>query len=234
MRQLSYKIEPSILLQHPDFSRGVVTCRNVDNTGLSTINFSELNTKLTANIENLAESKPVKSWRAVFRQMGIDPTKDRVSFEALTRRILNNGTLKTINPIVDLGNYFSILFQMPIGVHPIKNEVTNVILKKATGQELYMGFGSDYYEKVQPNEIILVDNDTVLTRRFCWRQSKQSVIEISDQSMFVNFDFIEKPEDEQVQLCMNEFMNAIKVFSPNAIFDSFVLKSDNQKHELCF
>ena len=49
--------------------------------------------------------------RKLYRNFGIDPTKNRPSSEALWRRIKREMEFPRINPVVDLTNFLSLKFQ---------------------------------------------------------------------------------------------------------------------------
>ena len=67
--------------------------------------------------------------RALYRSIGIDPTKTRPSSEALLRRILKGKGLYRIHPLVDLFNLISLKLQTPVGLYDlskIKGETVTV------------------------------------------------------------------------------------------------------------
>lgn len=57
--------------------------------------------------------------RALYRRLGLDPTKVRPSSEALLRRALKGETLPAINTLVDAGNLCSLEFQLPYGLYDL-------------------------------------------------------------------------------------------------------------------
>ncbi len=55
--------------------------------------------------------------RALYRAIGLDPTKTRPSSEALLRRVRRGDTLPRVNTIVDLCNWCSVETQIAFGVY---------------------------------------------------------------------------------------------------------------------
>ena len=55
--------------------------------------------------------------RALYRAVGIDPTKTRPSSEALLRRVLKGQPLYRIHPLVDLFNLASLASLLPVGLY---------------------------------------------------------------------------------------------------------------------
>lgn len=55
--------------------------------------------------------------RAMYKRVGLDPTKTRPSSEALLRRVLKGGALPRINTMVDVINWCSVELQLPYGLY---------------------------------------------------------------------------------------------------------------------
>jgi DNA/RNA-binding domain of Phe-tRNA-synthetase-like protein len=234
MKQLQYTIAKEIFDLFPKFKRGVLICSNVCNTGNYTLDFPILISQLNISVDNIAESGPIVTWRKAFRTMGIDPTKDRVSFEGLTRKLLNNNLIKPINPVVDLGNYFSVLHQCPIGAHPLSADKNTINFKKANGDEPFIALGRTEIEKILEGEVILTDETNVITRRFCWRQGVSSLVSHDTKEMFINFDFINDISTQEILSIMSDFEVALKKISSTQKSQSFVLAVGSEKQEFYF
>ncbi len=72
--------------------------------------------------------------RALYRAIGIDPTKRRPSPEALLRRILRGDPFPRIHPAVDLGNLWAILSGLPVGLYDTG---------RITGEEIVLRLGRE-------------------------------------------------------------------------------------------
>jgi DNA/RNA-binding domain of Phe-tRNA-synthetase-like protein len=75
---------------------------------------------LLAGAEAALRAKPpadTATVRAMYKRVGIDPTKTRPSSEALLRRVLKGGAIPRINTIVDVINWCSVEFQLPYGLY---------------------------------------------------------------------------------------------------------------------
>src|SRR5204863_8366943 len=55
--------------------------------------------------------------RALYKDLGLDPTKVRPSSEALARRVLKGEALYTVNTLVDALNLSSLRAQLPFGLY---------------------------------------------------------------------------------------------------------------------
>src|SRR5574340_1671496 len=71
-----------------------------------------------AGLRNRPElDSSIAATRAMYKQLGIDPTKTRPSSEALLRRIRKGDGLPRVNTLVDICNWCSVEVQMPYGLY---------------------------------------------------------------------------------------------------------------------
>ena len=81
--------------------------------------------------------------RAMYKRVGIDPTKTRPSNEALLRRVRKGQALPRVNAVVDVINWCSVEFQLPYGVYDRRQIVGNVTLRLGRDGEAYPGIRKD-------------------------------------------------------------------------------------------
>jgi DNA/RNA-binding domain of Phe-tRNA-synthetase-like protein len=77
--------------------------------------FAEAEARLRAGGTSLDEA--LQRTRALYRAIGLDPTKTRPSSESLLRRVRRGDTLPRVNTIVDLCNWCSVETQIAFGVY---------------------------------------------------------------------------------------------------------------------
>lgn len=81
--------------------------------------------------------------RAMYRRVGLDPTKTRPSSEALLRRVRKGDTLPRINSMVDVCNWCSFEFQLPYGLYDAARIEGDVVLRVGHEGESYPGIRKD-------------------------------------------------------------------------------------------
>lgn len=82
--------------------------------------------------------------RAMYKRVGIDPTKTRPSSEALLRRVRKGDSLPRINSMVDVCNWCSLEFQLPYGLYDAGHiEGDHVELRLGREGESYPGIRKD-------------------------------------------------------------------------------------------
>ncbi|WP_456272021.1 B3/B4 domain-containing protein [Bacillus sp. AK031] len=67
--------------------------------------------------KNVTEIEGVAQWRDILKKTGKDPNRYRHSAEALYRRVKKQNYLQSINSAIDLNNFFSLQYEVPIGIY---------------------------------------------------------------------------------------------------------------------
>ncbi len=81
--------------------------------------------------------------RAMYKRVGLDPTKTRPSSEALLRRVRKGGELPRINSLVDVINWCSLESQLPFGLYDLDRIAGDVVLRLGLEGEEYAGIRKD-------------------------------------------------------------------------------------------
>jgi DNA/RNA-binding domain of Phe-tRNA-synthetase-like protein len=203
-----YSISKDIFSKFPGFLRGVVLAYGVTNGESPDELVTDLRRAENAlcgqlNPDNLLSEARLSSWREAYRAAGIKPSEFRPSVEALARRVLRRDALPTINTIVDIGNVVSIKNLVPIGAHAIDVLTQDIEVRYASGEEVFAPFGSDTIEHPLPGEIIFVEGNIVLTRRWTWRQSKHTLVVPETHAVEINVDGLPPVSlDDIEQICL--------------------------------
>jgi DNA/RNA-binding domain of Phe-tRNA-synthetase-like protein len=96
--------------------------------------------------ESRARSTPPEervAVRAMYRRIGLDPTKRRPSSEALLRRVRKGEPLPRINSLVDVCNWCSLEFQLPYGLYDLSRVRGTIVLRLGHDGESYPGIRKD-------------------------------------------------------------------------------------------
>jgi DNA/RNA-binding domain of Phe-tRNA-synthetase-like protein len=93
-----------------------------------------------ARVAAPADPQPV---RAMYRSIGIDPTRTRPSSEALLRRVRKGDPLPRISTLVDVVNWCSLERQLPYGLYDLARVEPPVDLRLGLDGEEYEGIRKD-------------------------------------------------------------------------------------------
>ncbi|MDF2546209.1 MAG: hypothetical protein K0R93_1107 [Anaerosolibacter sp.] len=92
-------------------------------------------------MEDIAKIKNVMDGRAVYRKLGNDPTRYRLSSEALLRRIVKERGLYQINSVVDINNLISISSFNPVCAYDLDKIQGPISFTVGEEGESYEGIG---------------------------------------------------------------------------------------------
>ncbi len=94
-------------------------------------------------VEDIAKEKNIKDSRELYKKIGKDPHRYRISSEALLRRILQGKGLYKINNIVDVNNLISINSKLSVGSYDIDKLGEELTFRIGKKEETYKGIGKD-------------------------------------------------------------------------------------------
>ena len=92
-------------------------------------------------LESLADAKPIRDVRAMFREWNMDPSKYRPSSEALLRRVVQGKGLYRVSNVVDTGNLGSIETGWPFGCYDSSRIQQPIQFRHGISGESYEGIG---------------------------------------------------------------------------------------------
>src|SRR4030043_1788945 len=217
MGELDYSIADEIFARFPGYVRGVVLAYDVTNGEspsdvVSLPRGPETAIHQQLKIDTIADHPRIKSWREAYRSFGARPGEFRSSIEAMARRALRNDPLPSINALVDSGNAVSLRYLIPTGGHSIDVLTQDISLRPAKGEETFVPFGSDEPESPLPGEIIFVEGNTVLTRRWAWGQSDHHLTLPTTKAIEYNIDGLPPIPLSEVDEVCRQVMDLVRRF----------------------
>ena len=94
-------------------------------------------------MEEIYQTKNIKDARNLYKAIGKDPHRYRVSSEALLRRIVQKKGLYKINNVVDSNNLISIISKLSVGSYDVDKLGNNLSFRIGEKREKYKGIGKD-------------------------------------------------------------------------------------------
>jgi DNA/RNA-binding domain of Phe-tRNA-synthetase-like protein len=214
---LIYSISKDIFTKYPGYCRGVVLAFDVQNGPSSErlvemLREAEESVRRQTSIENIAEHPRIKPWREAYKAFGAKPSEYRSSIEAMARRVLRGDALPSINTLVDIGNIVSLQHLVPVGGHSMDELTQDISLRLASGEEGFIPFGSNETEHPLPGEVIFTEGNTVLTRRWTWRQANHTLTLPQTRSLEINIDRLPPMEVEEIHAIASQVMGLVSEF----------------------
>jgi len=208
-------IDPEIFTQFPDFRRGIIIVKDVENA----LGNKRIKRPLNKEIEKRAKedifAHPfIKAWDEAHLKFGSNPNKFPPSIKSLLKRIKKRGGFPFINSVVALFNYVSVKYLIPCGGDDVDRIEGNLRLGFAKGDECFIPLGGEDEEHPQPGEVIYFDDKTlkIMCRRWNWRNGDFSKITEDTKRIVINIDgigevpqrLIEEARDELAKLLIEQ------------------------------
>ncbi len=130
----------------------------------------------------------------------------------MIRRVCKGRQLPYINHLVALGNATSLKHLLPVGGHDVGVARHDLWLKPATGDEVFVAFGSDAVEHPTPGEVVYLDGDQVLCRRWTWRQARHTLLTPDSTHVAINVDGLPPVTPDQVTAVCEELAALVRRF----------------------
>lgn len=162
--------------------------------------------KMKYRLENLKEDPVVRAFRDFYWRIGIDPTKQRPSSEALLRRGLR-GDIPLINNVVDAGNIASMETLIPIGLYDLDKIKGDLELRYAKKGEIFSPIGGKD-EFLEENQIVLADEEKVL-HVYPYRDSRLTMVRNETKNVLVVACGVPGVEKSIVKLACEKAMEYI-------------------------
>jgi DNA/RNA-binding domain of Phe-tRNA-synthetase-like protein len=233
MMGVSFSVAEEVFARFPDYLRGVVVAHEVTNGPtppalVEQLRAAEASVRSRLTLETLTTEPRVAAWREAFRKSGIKPSEFRASVEAMARRALRDQALPAINTLVDLGNILSLRHLVPVGGHAIDHVTQPMTLRFATGSERFEPFGTTQVEQPDPGEIVFVEGDTVLTRRWSWRQANHTMTLPTTTAIEINVDGLPPVSREEVEVICQEAVELVRQYCGGRVWYAVVTRQNPQ------
>ncbi len=215
--ELFYTVEKEVFELFPGYVRGVVLAYGVKNDAssaelVSLLRSEEDSVRERLKAETIATHPRMASWREAYRSFGAKPSKYRPSMEAMARRVLKNQKIPSINKLVDIGNVISLRHLVPAGGHAVDVVAQDIALRRAKGEESFVPFGSSEAESPLPGEIVFVEGNRVLTRRWTWRQANHTLLVSATRAVEFNVDGLPPVSMEEVDEICRELAGLVEQY----------------------
>jgi DNA/RNA-binding domain of Phe-tRNA-synthetase-like protein len=128
----------------------------------------------------------LSQWAEMFQRFGAKPKRTPCSADALRKRVLRDGSLPAIDPIVDLYNAVSIRYAIPVGGENVAAYVGQPRLTRADGNEIFDIYkdGILTHESPEAGEVVWRDDSGVTCRRWNWRQGVRTRLSVDQPQMW--------------------------------------------------
>jgi DNA/RNA-binding domain of Phe-tRNA-synthetase-like protein len=219
---VGFRYAEDVMSTFPGTRGGVIFASRLDNTVSSQ---SLAQRYLTQQEETrqeigelpLSDIPSLRAWRTTFSGFGVKPTQYRNAAEALLRRLIKQGDIPSIDPLVDMANMVSIRWRLPVAVFDQSSVTGTTWVRFADGQERFTDLGNDVSTSPEPGEVVFVDDaGLVSARRWCWRQSHQSAARPTTVSALMTVEGQHCDAETDVASATQDLLGLLAEYQPAA------------------
>ncbi len=210
-----YSVHPELFARYPGYVRGVVVVTHAINLEGPIDEVARMLKKTQEALRartDLDDHPNIAAWRAAYSAFGARPSKYPSSIEAMVERVLKGGELPYINTLAALGNITSLKHLVPIGGHDVGVCTEPLWLGFAEGAETFTAFGTAEIEHPEPDEVIYSSGNTVLCRRWTWRQAEVSKLTRATTHAAINVDGLPPVTRADVEMICEELATQVRLF----------------------
>ena len=214
-----FKIEKEMFDANPNIYTGVVVAKGLNNSGVNKEiaellegEIAKINTCVSSGAE-ISGTENIAAYNNAMKKMGVNADKYPCSIDAIVARIKKQGAFPSISPVVDLGNYISVKYRVPVGVHDADSLDNDLCVRCATEEDCAIEENSIKNDALTVGEPVYACGDSVRTRRWLWRQMPAGkTTEESNSFIFPIDGFVENKEIvdaavEELTMLIKKFFN---------------------------
>lgn len=140
-------IDPHIKEILPDFKIGIIHYNNItvsDSPQMLKGRLQLFQEQLYFDLDEkeLTDFPGLLEWKLAWKALGADPNRYRHSAEALFRRIKKQNYLKPVHSGVDMNNFLSLQYEIPLGLYDQDKIDGDVEITLGTDQDQYEGINN--------------------------------------------------------------------------------------------
>jgi len=160
----------------------------------------------------------LSAWDDIFKAFGAKPKRTPCSASALRKRVMKEGSLPPLDPVVDIYNAISIRFAIPVGGENLAAYSGAPRLTLAEGHEPFdtLKVGQPVIEYPDAGEVIWRDDIGVTCRRWNWRQGVRTRLDSQAQRMWFILESLPSMPLSALQEAGDELVRNLQQLMPGS------------------
>lgn len=234
---MKFRIDQKIFEEFTGLNVGVIVAKGINN-GSNTKEIEDLTRaeeeRIRANFisEQLSQIPEIGTWRKAYSSFGGKPKENKSSVENLYRRILKGESLRHINSLVDIYNYISLKYMLPVGGEDIDKIKGNVVLTFATEAEPpALLLGDKEPRAPHAGEVIYKDDISAICRRWNWREADRTKLTDETKNCILVVEGLPPIDREKIEASTGELKDLIQEYCGGKL-ELFTLSKDNREVDI--
>ncbi|OEB99912.1 tRNA synthetase subunit beta [Lysinibacillus sphaericus] len=146
---MEVSLNPSLLTQLPELKIGIINYTKIvvaesPQMIKGRLQLYQENLYLEMQDQPVTEREGIAEWRQLWKQLGADPNRYRHSAESLMRRVSKQNYLTPLHSGVDLNNFFSLQYEIPVGIYDIAHLKGNIEIALGNEETGYEGLNGRF------------------------------------------------------------------------------------------
>jgi len=146
---MDISINQSLLTQHPELKFGIIHYTKIvvaesPQMIKGRMQLYQENLYIEMQETPVTQREGIAEWRRLWKKLGADPNRYRLSAESLMRRISKQNYLTPYHSAVDLNNFFSLQYEIPVGLYDVNKLQRDVEIALGNEDTGYEGLNGRY------------------------------------------------------------------------------------------
>ncbi|MFH1218484.1 MAG: phenylalanine--tRNA ligase beta subunit-related protein, partial [Candidatus Peregrinibacteria bacterium] len=177
------------------------------------------------------EHHTIRCWDTAYGKFGINPKKYQCSIGSLLEHVVNKGEIRHINLLVDLYNYYSLKFLLPVGGEDIDWLCGDLHLTYTTGKEAFRPLGSVDVKEVSEGEIAYKDDGGVTCRYWNHRECERTKFTPRTTNALILIEDLSRMHMDEFGRILKEIKEGIQKYIGGDL-ELFILTEDRPRIDL--
>jgi len=233
---MKFRIDKSIFEQHPDLKLGLIVVRMVDN--------SRRNSALESLLRGICAQKSrefaskdvnkepkIMAWNQSYGKFGINPEKYPCSVARLLNKLKETAKIDHVSSIVDLSNYFSLKYLLPIRADDIDWLCGDLTLAFTKGGEAFRKMDSIDVVEAKEGEVAYMDKGGIIARYFNHKRCERTKVTAKTMDTGIFVEDLSKMHMDAFGAVINEIAIAIEKYIGGKI-EPYILNEEGSEIDL--
>ena len=146
---MEVSLHPSLSTQHPELKIGIIHYTKIvvaesPQMIKGRMQLYQENLYLELHDTPVTERPGIAEWRKLWKKLGADPNRYRHAAESQMRRVSKQNYLTPFHSGVDLNNFFSLQFEIPVGIYDLNHILGNVEILLGDEETGYEGLNGRF------------------------------------------------------------------------------------------
>ncbi len=233
---MKFYIEPKLFEEHPNLKVGVVLVKGFDN--------SRRNSSVESLLRGICAQKTreysdtdldsldaIKCWNEAYVNFGINPKKYSPSIKSLLKRVSQGKEIPHVNALVDIYNYFSLKYGLPVGAENLDWLCGNLRLTYTKGGEAFRPLGSIDVKEAREGEVAYLDDGGITCRYWNYKECERTKLTEKTVNAAIIIEDLSDMHMDKFGGILREMQNAIIKYLGGQI-EPYIMTKDSPAIEI--